>query len=209
MIVYQHGEAQFDPQKNAFIIKDNVTKLSTSESLVLTHLITHSGEIVSRETLLEVGWPEKIVVPNSLNVAIANLRKAFRHKAELIVTIKGCGFMLPENTFTAIELSEISPLILESPTTESSATESSQQLDIEVAIHNIYPWYKKLFWIFGGVSAILWISLWSISWQTPSCLMVNGQKICGNIEKLNLEKLPPLKTQTLLINTEGKLYEKN
>lgn len=52
-------------------------RLNSSESEVLTHLYLHRGELVHRDTLLDVGWPKKIVTPNSLNMAIKNIRACF------------------------------------------------------------------------------------------------------------------------------------
>ncbi len=214
MIVYQHEEAQFDPQKNAFIIKDNISKLSTSECYILQYLIEHSGEIVKRNTLLDVGWPNKIVVPNSLNVAIANIRKALRHKADLIITIKGCGFTLPSGIFEPIELpaeslhsiEKTATLPLDAPQAQTIKNIEKEWLERKKAN---YPWYKKVIWVLGSVSGILWITLWINNWQTPTCVNVVGQKVCGNIEKLNLNRLPSMRNHTLFIDKKGKIYEKN
>ena len=99
MIIYKYGKDVFEPQKSAYTNQETTTKLSASETKILQFLIDNSGEIISREKLLEIGWPDKVVVPNSLNVAIANLRKAFKSKNEIIITIKGAGFTIANNTF--------------------------------------------------------------------------------------------------------------
>ncbi|PJG60352.1 winged helix-turn-helix domain-containing protein [Aeromonas cavernicola] len=52
-----------------------VGQLNASESLVLQCLIDHPGELITKEALLEIGWPGKVVLPNSLTVAIKNIRK--------------------------------------------------------------------------------------------------------------------------------------
>jgi DNA-binding winged helix-turn-helix (wHTH) protein len=210
MIVYQYEEAQFDPQKNAFIIKDYVSKLSASECAVFLYLIRHGGEIVKRETLLEIGWPDKVVVPNSLNVAIANIRKALRHKADLIITIKGCGFTLPLGLFEPIELtSEPFPTIDMIPEFLIEKKEKNIKKEDVVKKNLKYPLHKKLIWVLGSVSLILWITLWISNWQNPVCLNVVGQNVCGNIEQLNLNKLPSMGNYTLFIDKKGKMYEKN
>lgn len=106
MNVYKHKNDIFEPQKSAYVTPENTTKLSASETRILQYLIENSGDVISRETLLEIGWPEKVVVPNSLNVAIANLRKAFKNKSDIIITIKGTGFTIAEDTFTKHKLDE-------------------------------------------------------------------------------------------------------
>lgn len=52
-------------------------RLNTSESYVLMHLYLHKGDLVSKDTLLDIGWPGKVVTPNSLNMAIKNIRSCF------------------------------------------------------------------------------------------------------------------------------------
>lgn len=51
-----------------------IGKLNYNERLILCYLIDHAGEIVSRDVLLNAGWPDRIVVPNSLNIAMRNIR---------------------------------------------------------------------------------------------------------------------------------------
>ncbi|WP_447826112.1 winged helix-turn-helix domain-containing protein [Aeromonas salmonicida] len=51
-----------------------IAKLNYSERLILSYLVSNSGVIVSKDTLLNIGWPGRIVVPNSLNIAIRTIR---------------------------------------------------------------------------------------------------------------------------------------
>lgn len=50
-------------------------RLSSAEALILAALLSRAGEICSKEQLLSVGWEGKPISPNSLTVAIANLRR--------------------------------------------------------------------------------------------------------------------------------------
>lgn len=54
-----------------------IGKLNYSERLILEYLIAHPNEIASKDELLAVGWPNRMVVPNSLNIAIRNIRNIF------------------------------------------------------------------------------------------------------------------------------------
>lgn len=54
-----------------------IGKLNYSERLILEYLIAHPNEIASKDDLLAVGWPNRMVVPNSLNIAIRNIRNIF------------------------------------------------------------------------------------------------------------------------------------
>lgn len=51
------------------------TRLSSAESLILVELLEQAGQICSKDWLLNVGWEGKPISPNSLTVAIANLRR--------------------------------------------------------------------------------------------------------------------------------------
>ncbi|ENP8456886.1 winged helix-turn-helix domain-containing protein [Photobacterium damselae] len=221
MITYKHGNDLFEPQKSAYTADDITTKLSASETKILQYLIDNSGEIVSRETLLDIGWPEKIVVPNSLNVAIANLRKAFKTKNEIIITIKGAGFTVAKNTFVkqqqtineeelsqetleAVDVSQ--PSILDVKTEANIPKESLLQGECRNK-HKV-NWQRSCTAILS-VFAVLWVLLWLSSWQTPPCVAFENQKVCGNIELLKPEQLPKDKEGTLYIDMMGKIHAQN
>lgn len=50
--------------------------LSSSESLILEHLVMNSPKAIGRDFLLEHCWPGRVVTGSSLNVAIKNIRTA-------------------------------------------------------------------------------------------------------------------------------------
>ncbi len=220
MIIYKYGKDVFEPQKSAYTNQEATTKLSASETKILQYLIDNSGEIISREKLLEIGWPDKVVVPNSLNVAIANLRKAFKSKNEIIITIKGAGFTIANNTFVQ---QHFQPEVIADH--EQHSTEQLQPVDHHSDNNNIganinhtkttstakpLPTMAKIGYGICLVTMFAWVMLWTSSWQSPPCVSVNNQKICGNIELLNLQKLPQdaKSNSTIYIDTTGKMYEK-
>lgn len=71
-------------------------KCSTPELYILKEMYNNKGQAVSRDKLLSTGWNGRIVSPNSIPVAIANLRRVFREITgnELIFTVKGFGYGL-------------------------------------------------------------------------------------------------------------------
>lgn len=71
-------------------------RLSFSETRVLKMLIDAQGEIVNREDLITYGWPEKVVVPNALNMAVLNIRRTLSQfgLGEAIVTVPRVGFKI-------------------------------------------------------------------------------------------------------------------
>ncbi|GAB1040505.1 winged helix-turn-helix domain-containing protein [Shewanella algae] len=71
-------------------------KCSTPEFYILKELYLSRGQAVSRDKLLDAGWHGRIVSPNSIPVAIANLRRIFREISgnNIIFTKKGFGYGL-------------------------------------------------------------------------------------------------------------------
>ena len=65
----------FDPTSGKiFSNNSEVGRLNYSERLVFEFLIKEKNKIVSKDDLLAVGWPGRVVVPNSLNIAIKSIR---------------------------------------------------------------------------------------------------------------------------------------
>jgi DNA-binding winged helix-turn-helix (wHTH) protein len=59
---------------------------------VLTCLVVHAGEVVTKTELLEWVWPESHVEEGTLSQHIFALRKAFGENAGYIVTVPGRGY---------------------------------------------------------------------------------------------------------------------
>ena len=92
-------------------------KLSQSEIYLLNYLIKHQGKAVLKDELMSAGWPNKVVVINSLTVAIGNLRRVL-NDPNIIGSNKGVGYTLSGDA--KIEphiLSEKKPDLLSSPAT--------------------------------------------------------------------------------------------
>ncbi|HHQ4488414.1 TPA: winged helix-turn-helix domain-containing protein [Aeromonas hydrophila] len=81
------GDISLDGQK--------VARLSISETSVLALLANNEGVLLSKEQLLDAGWPEKVVSPSSLAVAIKNIRKALSNSetATYIETLHRKGYI--------------------------------------------------------------------------------------------------------------------
>jgi DNA-binding winged helix-turn-helix (wHTH) protein len=62
---------------------------------VLIVLIEASGAVVSKDTLMERVWPDRIIEENSLQHQTSALRRAFAADRDLIRTIAERGYQLP------------------------------------------------------------------------------------------------------------------
>ncbi|KAB0672871.1 transcriptional regulator [Aeromonas veronii] len=82
---YHFGDYVFDVKRRELIFcadKDNlqsarVVRLSSAESLIFSYLLDHHDEVCDKDLLLDIGWLGRPISPNSLNVAIANIRRHF------------------------------------------------------------------------------------------------------------------------------------
>lgn len=72
-----------------------VNKLAKSEVLIIEYFIMNKGTYINSKTLVEVGWPKKVVGTNSLSVAISNIRRQFERK-DIISYSKNMGYKINE-----------------------------------------------------------------------------------------------------------------
>lgn len=79
-----------------FFNNDRVGQLGTSEILVFQFLSENLDALKSKNEILDYAWPQKVVAPNSLTVAIKNIRKVFsaRPCSIEIKTHHGRGYSL-------------------------------------------------------------------------------------------------------------------
>lgn len=54
---------------------ERTVRITQAESNILLFLTNHTGEIISKNQLIDAGWKGRVTGGNSLNVAIYNLRK--------------------------------------------------------------------------------------------------------------------------------------
>lgn len=115
-----------DKSNNKVTINDELHALSKNEVLLLEHLYNHAGEVIPRDSLLSICWPERVVSPGSLPVAIKRVRDVLRKALsnEIIITHKNAGYSLQPNCIELI----ISSRLYENQTDK---TETNQETHIE------------------------------------------------------------------------------
>lgn len=73
------------------IIENDIHKLSAPEINILIALYNKKNQPLSKEELMQSGWPGRIVTANSVIVAIANIRKTLRYHFTEEIIITGTG----------------------------------------------------------------------------------------------------------------------
>src|SRR5258708_2863080 len=92
--LYAFGEFQVDAQNRTLRRGAETVALTPKAFEVLLLLIDHSGELVSKDELMEKVWPDSFVEESNLTQTVFMLRKALGEtsKQRYILTIQGKGY---------------------------------------------------------------------------------------------------------------------
>ncbi|RAY79734.1 hypothetical protein DP190_21305 [Enterobacter cloacae] len=81
-----------------------IGRLNFSERNILCHMIHNEGQVCSKDELIQAGWKGRLVVPNSLNIAIKKIRAilSVAGQGSALETIPKMGFRLEKKTVSLI-----------------------------------------------------------------------------------------------------------
>lgn len=69
--------------------------LSYAETAILQQLLSQQGELVTKDTLMRIGWPNRVVAPSSLQQCISMLRKKLADQPTIeLKTVPRHGYLL-------------------------------------------------------------------------------------------------------------------
>ncbi|HBK45373.1 MAG TPA: hypothetical protein DDZ67_02835 [Xanthomonadaceae bacterium] len=106
--IWQFGAAVLDEQVAELRVSERVVDLDRSSYDVLLALLRHTGEVVTKEELLEAGWPDRMVSENSLAKAISRLRAALGSEGAALKAVHGYGYRLAATVaFTAVPHAQV------------------------------------------------------------------------------------------------------
>jgi DNA-binding winged helix-turn-helix (wHTH) protein len=94
-VVYRRGNCELDTANRIFRKGGTEYALEPKVFSVLAHLVTRSGELLTREQLLDAVWGHRYVTPSTLNRVIALARRALVDDVEepsVIQTVHGSGY---------------------------------------------------------------------------------------------------------------------
>jgi predicted ATPase/DNA-binding winged helix-turn-helix (wHTH) protein len=89
---YAFGTYRLVRQPNRLLQGDEPIPLAQRALMVLTVLVEHAGEIVSRDELFDAVWRDRVVEPGNLDVQLSLLRRLLGR--ELIQTVPGRGYRI-------------------------------------------------------------------------------------------------------------------
>jgi DNA-binding winged helix-turn-helix (wHTH) protein/tetratricopeptide (TPR) repeat protein len=98
--VYEFGPFRVDPEKETLLREGELVPLTPKTFQILLVLIRHNEEVVTKDDLMKMVWPDTFVEEANLSRNIFMLRKALGETAQdhkYIVTVPGRGYRLAEN----------------------------------------------------------------------------------------------------------------
>lgn len=93
----EYGGVRLDSARGNLMIADDTVELSKNEMKIVTYLMKHQGEIVSRDALISYLWDsEEFIDDNTLTVNVNRVRKKLEEHGicDLIKTKRGQGYLL-------------------------------------------------------------------------------------------------------------------
>jgi DNA-binding winged helix-turn-helix (wHTH) protein/tetratricopeptide (TPR) repeat protein len=129
--LYEFGPFRVDPEKETLLREGEPVPLTPKTFQILLVLIRHNEEVVTKDDLMKMVWPDTFVEEANLSRNIFMLRKALGETAQdhkYIVTVPGRGYRLAENVHVVPD-QEVNIV---------SATHSRVQVDVKES--RPWPW---------------------------------------------------------------------
>ncbi len=92
--VARFGQVDFDAARGRLSIAGRAIALDRPCTAILSALLSQAGAAVDKDTLLEAGWPGRVVHENSLAKAIGRLRQALGDDGAALETAHGYGYRM-------------------------------------------------------------------------------------------------------------------
>jgi len=93
--IFSFGPFRLFPDQKLLLDGDESVRMGNRALDLLIALVTRAGEVVSKEDLLEYGWPNTTVIEANLRVHIAGIRKLLgdgQRDARYIMGVVGRGY---------------------------------------------------------------------------------------------------------------------
>lgn len=163
--------------------------ITLPESSILHKLMQHQGEVVVKDDLILEAWGSaEIIGPNSLPVAITNLRKVLEIDNIKILNVPKKGYRIsipkPETMEKEKSNHELNRLVH----TKDRTKPTSSVFTREVSKHESIPAYCVI------LICLYIIFYWWLSWVRIECKPLNESQICyiegdvPNLQSLDITK---------------------
>ncbi|MGT3287385.1 winged helix-turn-helix domain-containing protein [Yersinia enterocolitica] len=152
-----------DKLKNVLVINNEAHALSKNEVLLLEHLYLRGGEVIPRDDLISTCWPDRVVSPVSLPVAIKHIRDVLRKATqnEVIKTHKSVGYSFQQDSLelainSAVYEQQINKAEIRQETPVENSAEQNQQ-SLLVKAHGGKKISHNYTHYFMAIAIIVWL----------------------------------------------------
>jgi TolB-like protein/DNA-binding winged helix-turn-helix (wHTH) protein/Tfp pilus assembly protein PilF len=115
-VIWRFGDVELHEGQARLWVHGHAHDLDHSSHEVLRCLLAESGRVVSKDRLLQVGWPARVVSENSLTKSIGRLRQALEDpEGELLCTVHGYGYRLAGTAERARVEPKLAPVVAPAP----------------------------------------------------------------------------------------------
>ncbi|MFT2798983.1 winged helix-turn-helix domain-containing protein [Serratia sp. N21D137] len=173
-----------------FYSNKKIGALNIAEKKILLYLLSMKGEVAQKEDIISIAWENSVTVPNSLNVAIRNIRILLsKVSAEsFIITIPRVGFSIPNYSFFLVSstsfINEQLDISLKK-TSEMTSFLPSSPLEIKHAmIKRIFKYFYTIFFSVVLLSLTFLNVIFFISKPVLTCYDYKQSKYCGTFEEM-------------------------
>lgn len=181
-----------------------IGQLSSSETLVLQLLLNNPDELMSKEDLLEAGWPNKFVQQNSLTVAIKKIRGtlAYITDEQVIETRHRKGYVLHKSALS--KDSVVNNMVINESSVNKGTISRAIWNDFHhrLITHDIGPLIINIVFICSFSIVTLW-SFFIASLEKPlTCYELKKSTVCG-YSTLNSDEKNSFQQYIDISNAEG------
>lgn len=122
--LWRFGAVELDERLAALRVAGAEVALDRSSYDILLTLLRHAGEVVTKDELLEAGWPGRVVSENSLAKAVSRLRQALGGDAASLRAVHGYGYRLA----AAVAFAPVAPDTVEAAPHEAARLREGDRL---------------------------------------------------------------------------------
>ena len=154
----QFGNAEFDQLTGTLKRQGQEYRLRPQTSAVLAYLLSHPGQIVSKNDLHEAVWSDTVVTENSLTQCISEIRRALGGSADtLLETVPRRGYVI--RAVASVASSAVNSLYADADTTDKAATRKADAPAVAAASRGFPAVRKTTWWKLSGAGLLLSLSL--------------------------------------------------
>ncbi|WP_067733843.1 tetratricopeptide repeat protein [Novosphingobium naphthalenivorans] len=105
--LWRAGNISYDERSSALSLNDAPLFLDRTARAILIALLRANGAPVSKDSLLEAGWPGRLVHENSLAKAVGRVRSALGEEGQRVEAVYGQGYRLIGGASVEAGLSDV------------------------------------------------------------------------------------------------------